>query len=110
MRAEDRRATTHLFECLVVDKAGSVLGYLEGALLDLLAELPVRVSAEENVVGVGVWVETYMVQARPQRAQLTMLTAAATCMLGDVDWRSRKQHAAVGQWLSTYLYCSEMSS
>jgi hypothetical protein len=31
---------THLFEGLVVDEARSILGHLELALLDVLAELP----------------------------------------------------------------------
>lgn len=34
------KAVTYLFKSLVVDKAGSILGYLQLTLLYLLAELP----------------------------------------------------------------------
>lgn len=43
---EEVLSETDLLQCLVVDKAGGILGYLKLALLDLLAKLPVACSVK----------------------------------------------------------------
>jgi hypothetical protein len=84
----------HLFEGLVVDEARSILGHLELALLDVLAELPgLSLSGEppgeKGLSGDG---EAHMVSegwgpVRLQPSKVTTWAAVAACRSEIDDWR-----------------------